>query len=356
MSVVNKGIRRALAIAARSATAEEALSAPLRGTPFGVQRALERYVPPRGTPARVADLVTNPDVRERMSETIARGVEDGGHLWYDTAPILASFIKTLGRDEGVDAFKTYMNYVAASSPRSSVGENIRNASYYYHLDRTQQPFPFQPPSPYGHFAGATHRPFLERVRAGEPLGDPATASKVTSFAENLTGNQIPTTVDSHAFALPAMYSGDPRLLKTTVRIEDGEGGFATMNPRTEYSLGLLDPEEALMRPYLWGGRPRPNEYAALEQFYADLGAEQGLTPAQAQSAAWIAGGDETGLRSAYEPFRDTFMARVRLTAAETGKSEEQVLREMIRGKAPLLSVPVAGALGALAQERDRMRT
>lgn len=354
-----RGITRILNMARKASSAREALDAPLTGKPFGVQRALKRWEPPRGLPARMRDLMANETVRKRVGDTIDRGVEDGGHLWYDTAPIYAAFVRELGEEEAPQAFKTYMGYVAATSPRSSVGENIRNASYFYNLDRVQEPIPFQPPSPYGHFAQGTHRPFIERVRAGDELGDPVTASKVTSFYENLTGNQTPATIDSHAFALPAMFSEDPRFLKTSIRYEVPETGeVVSAYPRDEYSLGLIDHEEAMSRPYLWGGRPLKTEYGALERFYGDLAAERGLTPAQAQSSAWIAGGDETGVRSAYEPFTETFKARVALTAAERGESEEKVLRDFIRGRAPLLSLAGAasgaGILGALGSRRDRM--
>lgn len=357
---LTEGALGALVRAARAASdpMEALLARELTGEPFGVQQAVLRYEPPRGTPKRIADLVQNKTVQRRMDDTIERGMEMGGHLWYDTSPIAAAFVNELG-DDGLSAFSRFMDYQAAVSPRSRVGEQVRRGSYYYGQEMRGEPFSkSQPPEPYGHIAHKSHSGMLNDVRNNGEF-DPIRTPKAASYAQNLKGNQAPATIDSHALALPAIFSEDPRFLKSGKyslaregASDDGGYVYERMIPQHEYKAGVLSLDEALENPSYWGGSPAPTEYAAMERFYSDLAKRHDLTPAQAQSAAWIGGGDITGVQSGSEPFLKLFLDRVRHTAKQRGESEVDVLRKMIRGQEPLLGIGGAGALGAMALQDD----
>ncbi|MEY9428140.1 hypothetical protein ABH975_003455 [Bradyrhizobium ottawaense] len=302
---------------------------------------LPRYAPARGVPARTQELTTNPQVREQMLDVIRRGQDLGGAKWYNAEPLREAFNAELGKG-GDAAFRQYMDMVAATSPRSDVGTNVRNASYYYTLARQGLPMPAvgtPNPQPYGHMAQRLHQQNVGNV-VGEgwnPLQNP----KPASFVENLAGNQAPVTVDTHAFRLPAILAQDPRFLET--RYITGKGA-TPRNIQTEVSGDQIPLEEAVRTPAYWQSQPQKNEYAAMEQYYKGLAGDLGLTPAQTQAAAWVGGGPITGLASASDkPFIGFVQDRAIKTAAERGITPAEALSQMISGKAPLLSVGGAAA-------------
>lgn len=302
---------------------------------------LPRYQPPRGVPERTQELLNNPDVRDKMIETIKRGQEMGGANWYNAEPLREAFNAELGKG-GDAAFRQYMDMVAATSPRSDVGTNVRNASYYYTLARQGQPMPAvgtPNPQPYGHLAQKEHqRNAAKIVGAGwDPLQNP----KPASFVENLAGNQMPATVDTHAFRLPAMLAQDPRFIETSYK--SGKG-VPPRNIQKELLQGKLTQDEVLNTPAFWQAQPRDNEYAAMEQYYKGLASDLGMTPAQTQASAWVGGGPITGLASdSSKAFVDFVQDRAVKTAQARGITPAEALSQMISGKAPLLSVGGAAA-------------
>lgn len=350
------GFRRALAIAARSASPLEALNTPLRATTMGTQKALARYTP-RKVPERMQDLVSNSEVRRRMDAAIEEGRSLKADRWYDTAPLLAAFIKELGPTEGKAAFNRYADIVGLTSPGTSVPENLRRASWVYGLDRRGEALPAYAPSPYGVMTEKTQRGLLDSYFSGK--GFPLTAAKTASFAQNVRGNQTPVSLDRHALRLPAIFSGDKRFLENSVQVaDDSPKGMTRINPRKLVDAGLMNFADAFEQPAYWSARPHPTEYAALEQYYSDLAERHGLTPAQAQAAAWVGGADITDVRDA-RPLLQAFKDRLGVTARERQISEEDALSRMIRGEQPLLSVAGAlggaGALGAVQNERRSRR-
>jgi hypothetical protein len=310
---------------------------------------LPRYAPPRGVPERVSELVTNPDVRAQMVDLINQGKQSGAANWYNTDPLRQSFVEELGARKGAPAFQQYMDMVAATSPRSKVPENVRNASYYYGLARRGEAMPevgTPNPAPYGHLAQKLHQANAGAVatEGWNPLQNP----KPASFAQNLSGNFAPVTVDTHAFGLPAMLARDPRFLARATLMEKGA---PTINPTEMFKSGELTMPQALERPAFWASKPQKTEYGAMENYYKDLARETGLQPAQAQAAAWSAGGNITGLQSeANKPFIGFVEDRLRKTADARGISVAEALSQMIRGKAPLLSAGGAAALPLLRRE------
>ena len=182
------------------------------------QLDLPRNIPPRGVPQRTLDITADPAVRSQMLDVIESGRKMGGANWYNAEPLREAFNAELGTG-GDAAFRKYMDMVAATSPRSDVGTNVRNASYYYGRAMSGEPLPAvgdKNPQPYGHMAQKLHQMNAERV-AG-PGWDPLNNPKPASFVENLVGNQAPATIDTHAFRLPAILGRDPRFLETAFQV------------------------------------------------------------------------------------------------------------------------------------------
>lgn len=286
----------------------------LRDVPDVPQFGLDRYVPPRGVPESALELADKKNVA-RVNKVVKQGAEMGGLEWYNTEPLRQAFIDELGASKGGPAYQQYLDLVAATSPRSNVGTNARNASYYYSLAQRGEPLPQainkggalsvdrELPSPYGHIAQGLHAQNANNVvhNGGWPvLQNP----KPASFAQNLAGNQMPVTIDTH----------NMRLL-----------------------TGAMDEI-----------KPKSTEYGFLEQLQQQQANKLGMSPAQYQASAWVGGGAQTGLRSTADPFLKVFEDRVTLTADKAGLSKQEVLRRFIRGDMPLLEMgaplPVAGGL------------
>jgi hypothetical protein len=312
---------------------------------------LKRYDPKHGASERVQELIANKRVERAMLEKIeqGKGIGAGAETFYYNEPLREAFVSELGKKEGPVAFARYMDYVAATSPRSDIEANARNASYYYGLERRGEDLPKKNPYPYGHMAQQLHRTNAGKIRSGEYF-DTVTNPKPLSFSQNLQGNFAPVTVDAHALKLPAMLAKDPEFIAGSIKLDKKS---PTINPTKMLESGELTMDEALKRPVYWSSKPNRNEYAAMEQYYKRLAAESGMAPAQAQAAAWAAGGPMTGLKSvAGDPFMRAVENRANITAAKRGISPAEALSRMMRGKEPLLAVPPAAVMGGLAAQDD----
>lgn len=341
------------------------MSKVIRGV---AQEPLPRYVPKHGVSERLEDLLNNKKVIKALSARMDDGIKIGAQDWYETGALRDRFIDYLGDELGPQRFAMYMDRVAASSPRSDVASNVRNASYYYteNLAGRTANVGDPHPSPYGHFAKRTHQGNVKHLQengAWDPIQNP----KPASFSQNLQGNLLPVTVDAHAMRLPAILSRDPRWLETSFKqdvkdasgrvIKDAKGNAVTetINPRKMHASGELSMDDAVNRPAFWDGDPNDNEYAAFEGLYTDLANKKGLHPAQGQAAAWVGGGKITGLGSKPVPFMDFVNERAVLTAKKRGITPDEALRDFITGKAPLLGVPMAMAGPVAEALRDQER-
>ncbi len=314
------------------------------------QKPLPRYVPPRGVPQRTTDLIDNKGVQKQLSSIIDKGAMMGGARWYNADPLLKSFIDTLGPEQGPAAFRQYMDYVAATSPRSRVDVNIRNASHYYQKARNGEPMPevgTKNPQPYGHIAQKLHQQNAKNV--AETGGwDVMQNPKPASFVENLTGNQLPGTIDAHAVKLPAMLAEDPRWIATSFRDKNKDGSYTNYAPQKMFKSGELTMEGALKRPVFWESMPRQSEYGALEGMYAGIGKKKGHTTGQTQAMGWIAGGDKTGLGSEATPWLKNFEDVLLRTAEKNGESPLLTLKKFIKGEGTLYGGAAAATAAPLA--------
>jgi hypothetical protein len=362
-------------IEARMAERQAPFDTSKLGKPSGPQSDLDRYDPRigrgRGFSARTQRLLDNPEVYAQVKAKIQRGLGMSGAEWYDTGPLKDAFIKEHGPEAGPQRHRQFLEYVAGSSPRSDVASNIRNASYYYSRDVQGNPLTDveeKLPFPYGHMAQKLHK--INAARIGDPAQvnwDPRGNPKPRSFVENLAGNWLPVTVDAHALKLPAMLSRDPEFLARSIRVEAPDPKdpskkiFVDRKPYQEWKEGRLSMDDAVKDATLWEAQPAENEYLALEQFYKRIADEMGISPAQAQAAAWVGGGDLTNLESAPEAFMDTVNKRILRTSAIRDEPVEDTTRAFLRGQRPLLStLPVgiglglgARTLGQLAADEER---
>lgn len=334
------------------------------------------YIPPRGVPERSRDLLSRPDVQEKTLEGIERGraLKD----WYETGPLKQAFTDELGHNEGTARFEDFIRAVGATSPRSDVGTNIRNASYYYTLAKTGRgmpvpvPNPDKPgkfiknPAPYGHLAQDLHRGNIEKV-LGLRVGQPGRANQIEGYdfqsnpkpigyTADLLGDPSRVAVDTHAFRAPAMYGEDPRFLETRyeVSVPKGQPKAPPRNIYDEVQSGRMTMAEALDTGAYWQSKPKENEYSHWQDWYRDLANRAGMAPREAQAAGWAGSGRMTGLESdPNKMFMDFMEDRLLHTQAErdTKLSPREILANMIRGKAPLLSLAAAPLGAAALQQR-----
>lgn len=350
-------------------------------TPEAPQSSLLRYVPPRGVSPRLQRALENPDVIEGVRDSVRRGIEMGADKWYHTEPIRQAFIKEYGEDLGPERFGRFMDYVAATSPRSDVSTNIRNASYYYSregMPTAKEDLRY----PYGHVAQNLHLQNAQTVQG--PGFDVYQNPKPASFSQNLQGNLQPVTVDTHAFRNIAMRTRDPEFLETSISVQKKSGKAAkdvsdderelltlaekygepgkndktiVFRPQKLLKEGRLTMEDALKIPSFWASKPRDNEYGAAERMFAQIADEFGIPPADVQAAAWAGAGKLTGLASPpTKTFPELFNERVAYTARMRGEDPADTLRMMIRGERPLLGIGAAaggaGILGAGEAARE----
>lgn len=301
------------------------------------QSGVERYQPPRGVPQRSQDLLGRRDVFDKMVQGTERGlnVKD----WYEMGPVYKSFIDEFGEQEGNLRFDAFMDAIASTSPRSDVGTNMRNATYWYGQafpppgSNRMPGFEADIPFPYGHLAQDLHRLNAEKTLLPGGGGfDPKSNPKPLSFSWNFRGDPNLVTVDTHAFRAPAMHGRDPNFLETSFL---NQKGATPRNIQREFQQGNVSMDEAAGRGSFWQAKPRENEYGAWEDYYRRIAQELGIAPAEAQAASWVGNGRMTGLESAPKSAMDFIEERILKTARERGMNPADVWREAIRGARPL---------------------
>lgn len=283
------------------------------------QTSLPRYEPPRGQPASLTGVVDDPANLARMRGMAEQGAQQGGLAWYNLDPLRQAFIDELGPELGAERFNRYADMVAATSPRSSVAQNIKRSSLFYGREAEGLPLVTAQsdlPKGYGHLAHNTQMKLMGALEGGGEF-DPVTQPKVASFAQNLMGNQAPMTIDTH-------------------------------------NLALMDPDMRFRTKAGEKRSPSKTEYPYLEQVQAQLAEELGMSPAQFQASAWVGGSDITGVRDP-RPFLQLFDESVQKTAQEVGQSGSDTLRSFIRGEQNLMGqsglapgLTAAAGAGALA--------
>lgn len=262
--------------------------------PGVAQYGLERYAPKK-QPASIARLYDQPNV-DRIKGLIDQG-GDVGQAWYNTDALRQYLGNELG-DAGPEVYKQFMDRVAATSPRSTVADNIKRASYFDMLSRQGNPFDMggdQPPKGLGHLAHKTHAGMLQNIENAGPQGQPwdlIKQPKAGSFSQNLQGNFQPLTADAH-------FVRGIGLTK--------EGGD------------------------LQTGAPSKTQYGGVEQFGSDIAEQMGIAPAQMQSGLWVGGAAETGVRNP-QTFMQSLNDSILKAAARQGISPQEALKRFAQAQ------------------------
>jgi len=295
----------------------------LADVPDVPQHNIERRIPPRGTPEHV-QRIANPENIARVNKLVEDGIKLGGLEWYNTMPMRDAWREELGLAHGDKDIKLYLDLVSALSPRSTVGVNARNAAFYYHQIKTGGKIPkavmgkksltVDEPieKPFGHIAQGLHASNVAKVLehgGWPPLDNP----KPASFAENLSGNYLPLTSDTHN---------------------------ARMWGLTDKAGNAVDRPEKV--------------YHFMEQLQQEQARRMGLTTAQYQASGWIGAGGETGLKSSADPFVKIFAQLIKRNADRTGQTEKETLQQFIRGNMKLYAKrnPIAASAALLSEHEQ----
>lgn len=272
----------------------------------------------------------------RLRRYIAQGGEQN-QGWYNLQQLRDDFRAVYGPTEGDERFRLWTLANASTSMTNPIESNIRTASHYLNRALRGEPLPqvvkvMDPktgkatqtlagdlPPPYGAKAQVQHAQRTREFLSGEM--DPVFNPKPVSYQQNLLGNWRPITSDTHY-----------------IRDIVGPGRF-----------DLFKDEAALL----------PGEYAYLERMGQKVAKGKKMAPAQAQSAAWVGGGKDTGLKSEPIPYLEALQKRVGITARIRGEPIDVTYQKFLRGeidlyaeggkvKAPKRKGGLAAARGAKA--------
>lgn len=318
------------------------------------------------------------DRRQELAQRLAERIRGTGQMDADTryfyhsdGPIYrAAKNAGLSDEEATRYLNDLSQNMAATSPRTKVEENLRNATLT--MAKQDQGIPFREIIGPGTVDAKGNRGISERGYPmmtgkgglhGGLLDDVANTGqmdvrrnpKPSTFGGNLAGNRSGVTVDTHAirgtlqtlnemapgsvpdgFIIPKYlkaYKADPSIL-TPDMIQDTLGSQMT---------GPKGAREKLQ-----------TEYSVFADIWHDAADILGVDPAEAQSMGWFGFGDQTNLGSARKTPVDIFDERVDVTAQALGISPERAAKLVFQRKIPLMAVGGGGLLatGALEQQQQ----
>lgn len=365
MSWIPRELQRFITSARRSNEFRDALRQPLAGPDLsgyslfdyrnldraseGVEQAALPRVQPQGgrLSGRMADLMDDRYVRGLMDTAIERGRPYEN--WYSIGPFAEAFLDANPNPQNLRDFLTFQTI---ASQRNPVQKQLPSGSYLYnqYMQGNLTPETTMAPG----YGGLSQSSWIDNANEYAQTGvlDPLRWPKRTSFIENYLGNLAPGTMDTHAFRLPAMLSGDPRWLQRAV--PEGQGADKrVIQPRNMAAGGLLDPASALERSGFWAAAPdAASEYGQMENFWGRAARRADQRLGQTQASGWVGGGPVTGLRSEPKLFLQSIEDAIRRTADQVRMTPTQVISRVAKGEMPFAPA-VAGAavgLGALGSE------
>jgi hypothetical protein len=312
------------------------------------------------------------DRREEIAEALARRIEATGQMDADTryfyhsdGPLYRAARAAGLSDEGAQAYlRDLSNNIAATSPRTQVEDNLRNATLVMAKDAQGVPFrdvigagttrPDGTPGisergyPMMTGSGGIHGNLLDDVAETGTINT-LTNPKPATFGPNLAGNRTGVTVDTHAIR---------GTLQTLNEIEPGAvpEGFILPQHRDAYAADpttltpdMIDDTLASQMVGPRGDTTRmQTEYPVFADIWHDAADRLGVSPAEAQSMGWFGFGDQTNLGSARATPVDIFDERLSVTAQALGVPVDEAARLVFNRQVPLLSVGGLGLLGLTA--------
>jgi hypothetical protein len=311
------------------------------------------------------------DRRDEISTKLADKIKQSGQLdaatryfYHSDGPIYrAARNAGLSDNEASSYLKDFSEYFAATSPRTKVEENLRNATSAMAKNAAGVPHRqiVGPGSggvsekgyPMMTNPGGIHGQLLDQVIEGDGI-NVMTNTKPAMFGANMAGNRSGVTVDTHAIR---------GVLQTLNDIDPGSvpDGFILPKFRDAYKADptTLTPDminDSIGKQKI--GRKgetvdAQTEYAVFADIFHDVAQKLNADPAEAQSMAWFGLGGDTNLGSAPKTVSDLFDERIDVTAQALNISPEEVAKKVFKRKIPLLGIaPIAGA-GLLGAEMVR---
>jgi hypothetical protein len=248
---------------------------------------------------------------------LRRYIEAGGEQnqgWYNLQQLRDDFRAMYGPTEGDERFRLWTLVNASTSMTNPIESNIRTASHVLNralrgealpqvvkvadpeTGRMVQTLAGELPPPYGSKAQVQHVQRTRQFLSGEM--DPVKNPKPISYQQNLLGNWRPITSDTH-------------YIRDIVGMDRAKKSFGE--------------EGALL----------PGEYAYLEGMGQKVAKGRKMQPAQAQSAAWVGGGKDTGLKSEPIPYLQALQKRIGITARIRGEPIDVTYNKFLRGEIDL---------------------
>ena len=292
---------------------------------------------------------------DQIASTIANKLKDkvgsNEQFFYNTQPLIDKATE-LGIPEDVakkQLEKLSSNY-AATSPKSATEENLRSASLVSAKQTAKIPVDsvigsgtVDPKTgkkgisekgyPMMISPGGTHRKLVDAV-AAEGL-NVNTQPKPYSFAKNVQGNLNGVTVDSHAIRAVIFVLNDLEPGKVPIEFILPKFQKQYKKNPTKLTFDMIDASFATQARNKISYKP---EYKIFSDIYKKVANNLSIKPAEAQALTWFNYGDRTGLVSKPKTFVDILEERIDVTAQLTNDSKDNVFKQFMQGKLPLLSL------------------
>lgn len=317
---------------------------------------------PNGDRAR--PLVTRrTEIADRLAEKITASGQlekDTRYFYHSDGPLYRG-----AREAGLsdaDAKKwlgDFGSHVAATSPRTKVVENIRNATST--MAKEAQGIPqrevvgpgtgglSERGYPMMTGRGGIHGQLIDQVTSGRGI-DLNTNTKPGNFGPNMVGNRSSVTVDTHAIR---------GIIQTLNEIEPGgvPADFIIPKYRDAYAQNPTKLTPNMIKDTVGKQKIGPKgatysaqtEYPVFADIYHDAAARLGADPAEAQSMGWFGLGADTNLGSTPHTLAEVFDQRLDVTARILGIPVKEAARLVFNRKIPLMAG--AGA-GFMAQQSN----
>lgn len=321
-----------------------------RGEPVGNPLKIEpldyysspNKMKPDSDAAKIVELSKSRKVQNNVNKAVERGLQpesrNAVENWYNTEPLRERF-HDLYKGEGSpdDAFLKLMQAVGTTSPMNSVLPNAAEATRIYkRLQRGEEIPRVGKEADLGGVA-ADAKAILSRKKFGqEPGYNPKDSQKTEFFGRSLAGDDSKVVVDSHAMRGLTMPTKDPRYMAPYVRYKADHGGYENFYPRDAIESGDMTMKRALQSPKYWLSQPPDAAYGFAAKPFERAADKFGLSPGQAQAAAWYGNADMTGVVTQPKTFNELFEIKLRENADALRMDPEELLKRVINGEQHLL--------------------
>lgn len=303
--------------------------------------------------------------RQLAAKIVASGQmgADTRYFYHSDGPLYRSAIASgLSEDDASRWLDDFAQNFAATSPRTKVEENLRNATSAMAKQAAGIPHRqivgpgtatngvpglSERGYPMMTGGGGIHGQLLDDVHGGSGI-DMNTNTKPANFGANMAGNRSGVTVDTHAIR---------GTLQTLNELSPGSvpDGFIMPQHREAYwsDPTTLTPDMIADTVGSQMIGPKGARYKAQTEYpvFADIFHEAadilGVSPAEAQSMAWFGLGGDTNLGSMPKTVADSFDERLNVTAKALNISPEMARQMVFQRKIPLLAAGGATLGGGL---------